>query len=266
MKLKNKVAIITGSGLGIGKAISLAFANEGAAVVVAARNLSRLKEVAKDIKSRGGKAKVIQADISDHEQIKRMVAQTIDEFGQIDILVNNASAHPSHIAEAVDMNLDDWHNIMAVNLTGTMLCSREVLKTMIPRRSGNIINISSVAGISGHPAQSPYCVSKWGIVGFTEALAIEAGKHNIRVNCISPGATRTEGFEDMVSGLARNLSISYEEMMGKIADKNSLKRIAEPSEIAACAVFLASDDSSAITGHNLIASCGFHLTHPEEIR
>jgi len=266
MKLKDKVAIITGGGTGIGKAISLAFANEGAAVVVAARNPSRLEEVAKDIKSRGGKAKAIQTDISNHEQIKRMVAQTIDEFGQIDVLVNNAAAMYPNNADVVDMNLDNWHNTLKVNLTGTMLCSREVLKYMIPRRSGNIINVSSVAGLSGHPTESPYCVSKWGIIGFTEALAIEAGKHSIRVNCISPGASRSKEFENIVRVLAKRVGISYEEMMGKIVDKNSLKRIAEPSEIAACVVFLASDDSSAITGHNLIASCGFHITHPEEIR
>ncbi|MCJ7655479.1 MAG: SDR family oxidoreductase [Dehalococcoidia bacterium] len=266
MKLKDKVAIITGGGTGIGKDISLAFANEGAAVVVAARNPSRLEEVAKDIKSRGGKAKAIQTDISNHEQIKRMVAQTIDEFGQIDVLVNNAAAMYPNNADVVDMNLDNWHNTLKVNLTGTMLCSREVLKYMIPRRSGNIINVSSVAGLSGHPTESPYCVSKWGIIGFTEALAIEAGKHSIRVNCISPGASRSKEFENIVRVLAKRVGISYEEMMGKIVDKNSLKRIAEPSEIAACVVFLASDDSSAITGHNLIASCGFHITHPEEIR
>ena len=266
MKLKDKVAIITGGGTGIGKAISLAFANEGAAVVVAARNPSRLEEVAKDIKSRGGKAKAIQTDISNHEQIKRMVAQTIDEFGQIDVLVNNAAAMYPNNADVVDMNLDNWHNTLKVNLTGTMLCSREVLKYMIPRRSGNIINVSSVAGLSGHPTESPYCVSKWGIIGFTEALAIEAGKHSIRVNCISPGASRSKEFENIVRVLAKRVGISYEEMMGKIVDKNSLKRIAEPSEIAACVVFLASDDSSAITGHNLVASCGFHITHPEEIR
>jgi NAD(P)-dependent dehydrogenase (short-subunit alcohol dehydrogenase family) len=266
MKLKDKVAIITGGGTGIGKAISLAFANEGAAVVAAARNLSRLEEVAKDIKSRGGKAKAIRTDISDHEQVRRMVAQTIDEYGQIDILVNNAAAMDPNNADVVDMNLDNWHNTLKVNLTGTMLCSREGLKYMIPRRSGSIINVSSVSGLSGHPTQSPYCVSKWGIIGFTEVLAIEAGKHNIRVNCISPGATRSKEFENIVRGLAKRVGISYEEMMGKIVDKNSLKRIAEPSEIAACVVFLASDDSSAITGHNLIASCGFHITTPEDIR
>lgn len=265
MKLKDKVAIITGGGTGIGKAISLAFASEGAAVVLAARNLSRLEEVAKDIKSRGGKAKAIQADISDHEQVKRMVAQTIDEFGQIDILVNNAAMGTFNNADVADMNLDNWHETVAINLTGTMLCSREVLKYMIPRRSGNIINVSSVAGISGVPKESPYSVTKWGMIGLTETLAIEAGKHNIRVNCISPGATRTQEFDDWVKGSAKSVGISYEEVMNKITDNNALNRIAEPSEIAACIVFLASDDSSAMTGHNLIASCGFHITHPNMI-
>ena len=265
MKLKDKVAIITGGGTGIGKAISRAFANEGAAVVLAARDLTRIEKVTDEIKSKGGTAKAIQTDISEHEQIKRMIAQTIDEFGQIDVLVNNAAAiYPN--TDVVNMNLDNWHNTLKVNLTGTMLCSREALKYMIPHRNGTIVNISSVSGISGHPTQSPYSVSKWGIIGFTETLAIEVGGYNIRVNSISPGATRTEEFNNIVRSLARSAGISYEEMMGKLMSMNSLKRMADPSEIASCAVFLASDDSSAVTGHNLIASCGFHIIQPEEIR
>ena len=265
MKLKDKVAIVTGGGTGIGKAISLSFADEGAVVVVAARTLSRLEEVAKQIKAKGGKAKVIQTDISDHEQIKQMVAKTIEEFGQIDILVSNAARGTFNNADVVDMNLDEWHDTLAANLTGAMLCSREVLKYMIPRRSGNIINVSSVAGISGVPRESPYSASKWGLIGFTETLAIEVGKYNIRVNCISPGATRTQEFEDWVKTAAKDAGKSYEEVMNKLADNNALKRIAETEEIAACIVFLASDDSSAMTGHNLIASCGFHITHPNMI-
>jgi NAD(P)-dependent dehydrogenase (short-subunit alcohol dehydrogenase family) len=266
MKLKDKVAIITGSGVGIGKATSLAFANEGAAVMLAARNFPRLEVVAKDIRSRGGRAKAIQTDISDYEQVKRMVAQTIDEFGRIDILVNNAAMGTYNNADVADMKVENWHDLMAVNLTGTMLCSREVLKHMIPRRSGNIINVSSVAGLSGVPRESPYTVSKWGLIGFTETLAIEAGKYSIRVNCISPGATRTQEFDDWVNSSAKDAGTTYEKVMSKIADNNALKRIAEPPEIAACIVFLASDDSSAITGHNLVASCGFHITHPNMIR
>jgi NAD(P)-dependent dehydrogenase (short-subunit alcohol dehydrogenase family) len=265
MKLKDRIAIVTGGGTGIGKAIGLALANEGAVVVVAARNLSRLEQAVKDIESRGGKAKAIQADISDHEQVKRLIAQTVKDFGRIDILVNNAARGTFNSADVVDMNPKEWHDSLAINLTGMMFCSREALKQMIPRKTGSIVNISSVAGISGVPKESPYAVSKWGVIGLTETLAIEAGKFGIRVNCISPGATRTQEFDDWVRGSATDAGISYEEMMGKITDNNALKKIAEPSEIAACVVFLASDDSSAMTGHNLVASCGFHLIHPNMI-
>ena len=266
MKLKGKVAIVTGGGTGIGKAIGLALANEGADVVIAARNLSRLEQAAKDIESRGGKARAVQADISDYEQVKQMVAETTKDFGHIDILVNNAARGTFNNADVVDMNLKEWHDSLAINLTGMMYCSREALKYMIPRKSGNIINISSVAGMSGVPKESPYAASKWGVIGLTETLAIEAGRFGIRVNCISPGATRTQEFEDWVRVSAADGGISYEEMMSKVTDNNALKRIAETSEIAACVVFLASDDSSAITGHNLVASCGFHLIHPNMIR
>ena len=265
MKLKDKVAIVTGGGTGIGKAISLALASEGAVLVIAARNLPRLEQAADDIKSKGGKVRAIQADISDYEQVKSMLAQTIKDFGQIDILVNNAARGTFNNADVVDMNLKEWHDSLAINLTGIMFCSREALKYMIPRKSGNIVNISSVAGLSGVPKESPYAASKWGVIGLTETLAIEAGRFGIRVNCISPGATRTQEFEDWVKVSADDSGISYEEMMGKITDNNALKRIAEPSEIAACVVFLASDDSSAMTGHNLVASCGFHLVHPNMI-
>lgn len=265
MRVKDKIAIVTGGGTGIGKAISLALADEGATVVMAARNLSRLEQAAKDIQSRGGKARAMQADISDHEQVKRMMAETVKDFGQVDVLVNNAARGTFNNADVVDMKLDEWHDCLATNLTGIMLCSREALKYMIPRKSGSIINISSVAGISGVPKESPYAASKWGVIGLTETLAIEAGRFGIRVNCISPGATRTQEFEDWVKVSAADAGISYEEMMSKITDNNALKRIAEPSEIAACVVFLASDDSSAMTGHNLVASCGFHLIHPNMI-
>jgi NAD(P)-dependent dehydrogenase (short-subunit alcohol dehydrogenase family) len=265
MKLKDRVAIITGGGTGIGRAISFAFAREGAKVAVAARNLPRLEETVKAIRAKGGRAIAIQTDITDHEQIKKMVARTIDEFKQIDILVNNAARGTFNNADVPDMNLDEWYDSMNTNLSGVMLCSREVLKFMIPRKSGNIINVSSVAGISGVPKESPYAASKWGLIGLTESLAIEVGKHNIRVNCISPGATRTQEFEDWVKTSAKSFGISYEQVMEKLTENNALGRIAETEEIANCIVFLASDDSSAMTGHNLVASCGFHITHPNMI-
>ena len=148
MRLKDKIAVITGGGTGIGKAISSTFASEGATVVIAARTLSRLEEVAEGIKSRGGKAKAIQTDISDEKQVRGMVAQTLDEYGQIDILVNNSAAPPTGDLNVVDMILEDWNMVLNVNLTGTMLCTREVLKDMIARKSGSIVNVSSAAGMS----------------------------------------------------------------------------------------------------------------------
>jgi len=265
VKLKDRVAIITGGGTGIGKAISFAFVREGAKIVVAARNLPRLEETVKAIKAKGGQAIAVQTDVSDQEQVKRMAARTVEQFGQIDILVNNAARGTFNNTDVSDMKLDEWHESLAANLTGPMLCCREVLKYMIPRRSGNIVNVSSVAGMSGVPRESPYAASKWGLIGLTETLAIEAGKHNIRVNCISPGATRTQEFDDWVQTSAKTAGISYDEVMKKLAENNALKRIAETEEIANCIVFLASDDSSAMTGHNLVASCGFHITHPNMI-
>jgi len=260
VRLKDRVAVITGGGSGIGLAITQAFNAEGAIVVIAARTASRLKEVADTINARGGRARAIPTDISDEKQVRRMVAQTLAEYGKIDILVNNAGiAGPT--ARIIDMELDKWNEVLAVNLTGMMLCSREVLKDMIPRKSGNIINISSVGGMSGFPMRSPYCVSKMGVIAFTETLAIEAGEHNIRVNCISPAAVRGDRILNAARAKAKALGVDHEEILARLIKDFSLKRLIEPAEVAAAAVFLASDESSAITGQTLAVNCGMHISH-----
>ena len=258
MRVKNIVAIVTGGGRGIGRAISSAIASEGAKVVVAGRSAHLLDEVVKDIKSKGGQAKAIQTDVRDESQVKRMVEQTLADWGQIDVLVNNAGI-TGPTANLVDLDLSDWNEVLTVNLTGFMLCAREVLKGMIPRRNGNIINISSISGMAGHPLRSPYAVSKWGIIGLTETLAIEVGQHNIRVNCISPGAVKGERMDNVWKAKAKALHVTYEEVMNSVMSQYSLKRIAEPSEVAAAVVFLASDESSGITGHTLVVNCGYHI-------
>jgi NAD(P)-dependent dehydrogenase (short-subunit alcohol dehydrogenase family) len=258
MRVKNKVAIVTGGGRGIGRAISSALASEGAKVVVAGRSANLLDEVVKDIKSKGGEAKAIPTDVRDESQVKRMVEQTLTDWGQIDGLVNNAGI-TGPTANLVDLDLRDWNEVLTVNLTGFMLCAREVLKDMIPRRSGNIINIGSISGMAGHPLRSPYAVSKWGIVGLTETLAIEVGQYNIRVNCISPGAVKGERMDNVWKAKAKALQVTYEEVMNSVMSQYSLKRIADPSEVAAAVVFLASDESSGITGHTLVVNCGYHI-------
>ena len=260
MRLKDRVAIVTGGGTDIGRAISYAFAAEGAVVVVAARNFSRINEVAEDIKSKGGDARAIQTDISSESQVINMVQETLKHYGRIDILVNN-SGIPGPTGKIADMHLEQWNEVLAVNLTGTMLCCREVLQDMEVRRSGNIINMSSEGGRSGFPLRSPYCVSKMGVIGFTETLAIEAGDYNIRVNCISPAAVRGERIINMSRAKAKAEGISPEEVLARLTRNYCLKRPAETSEVADAAVFLASDESSAITGHTLVVNCGAHIDH-----
>ena len=265
MRLEDKVAIVTGGGRGIGKAISLAFASEGATVVVAARTLPKLEETVKEIESKGGRAKAIKTDVTDEKQVQQMVAKTLDEYDQIDILVNN-SGIGGPTAKVVDLKLGDWNEVLAIDLTGSMLCSREVLKSMIPRRSGNIINIAAEGGRggdgrAGYPMRSPYCCAKMGIIGLTETLAIEVGEYNIRVNCISPAAVRGERLINVVKGRAQATGVSFNELMSKITANYSLKRPAEESEVAATAVFLASDESSCITGQIIVTNCGQHIVH-----
>lgn len=261
MRLTNRVAIVTGAGTGIGKAIAASFAKEGAAIVATARTLSRIEQTAEEIRESGGLAIPIQCDVSQEEQVRHLVSETVREFGQVDVLVNDHGVGDGG-KRVVDMDLTSWNEAISVNLTGTMLCCREVLKVMIPRKCGSIINIGSMAGMYGVPGLSPYAVSKWGVIGLTETLAIEVGVHNVRVNAISPAATRTDRFEGPQKARAKATGIPYENVLDEVLKHYALKRIAEPSEIAAAALFFASDESSAITGQNLAVSCGFHALHP----
>jgi NAD(P)-dependent dehydrogenase (short-subunit alcohol dehydrogenase family) len=263
MRLKNRVGIITGGGKGIGRAISIAFASEGASVVLAARTLSAMEETAEKIRAQGGRVKAIQTDITDEGQIERMVTETITTYGRIDILVNNSGiAGPT--APVVDMDLAQWNEVLAIDLTGGMLCAKHVLKHMIPQKSGTIINIVSEGGRggdgrSGYPMRSPYCCSKAGLIGLTETLSVEVGEFNIRVNAISPAAVRGERIITVVKARAEATGVSFDEVMGKLVENYSLRRPAEESEIAAAAVFLASDESSAMTGQTLVVNCGQHI-------
>jgi len=252
------VAIVTGGGVGIGKAISLAFASEGVAIVAAARALPRLEAVAGEIRSRGGRAIAIQTDVSDENQVKKMVAQTLNEYGQIDILVNNSGIAGSTI-NVVDIKLDDWNEVLAINLTGAMLCAREALKSMIARQSGNIINISSGAGRGGFAMRSPYCVSKWGIIGLTQTLAMEVGEYNIRVNCIAPGAVEGERIENVMKARAEAMGLTCEAIRSRRNADAALGRMVTATEIANTAVFLVSGESSGITGQTISVNAGSRL-------
>ena len=255
MKLRDKKALVTGGGVGIGEAIALAFANEGADVAIASRNSSNLESVARSVDSMGRKSLAITTDISSEYQVKAMVEKTLAEFGRIDVLVNN-SGIPGLFRDVADMDLEDWNQVLAVNLTGTMLCCREVLRDMKSRQSGNIINISSMAGRRGSPARSSYVSSKWGMHGFNLTLAMEVGPDNIRVNCICPGATEGDRIEHVIKSFVSSTGSTYEQIRDKLTRRASLRRMVSAEEVAQCAVFFASEDSSGMTGQIIDVSAG----------
>jgi 3-oxoacyl-[acyl-carrier protein] reductase len=185
VKLKNKIAIVTGGGRGIGKAIALTYAKEGADVVTVARTKTEIEGVAEEIRSMGRKALAIPTDVSQKKQVQAMVQQTLDEFGTVDILVNNAGVAIHNYL--MDIREEDWDLTMAVNLKGVFLCTQAVFPIMMEKRSGHIINISSGAGKRGSARYGSYCASKFGVMGFTEAIAAEARPYKVKVCVICPG-------------------------------------------------------------------------------
>ena len=239
MKLEGKVAIVTGGGRGIGRAIAEMFAREGAKVVVSARTEREIEDVARRIGEHGGEAIFVPGDITRDEDVERLVDRTIGAFGQVDILVNNAAANHPPI-DIVDMEPDAWRLVTDVNLNGPFLCTHFVLPHMIGRKSGTIINISTIGGRKGGRGRGAYRAAKAGLINFTEGLAAEVYEHGINVNCICPGGVDTE-------------------MMRKITLGNLPTNLMRPEEIANIALFLASDESSAVTGTAVDA---FGATNP----
>ena len=257
MRLRDQVAIVTGGSRGIGEAIALRFAAEGAAVTVAGTSTEALERVARVIVERGGRAIASVTDVADEAQVRAMVERTLAELGRLDVLVNNAGIRIPPAPE--EITLADWNHTLAVNLTGAFLCARHVLPKLIAQRSGRIINISSVAGLTGYPLRVPYAVSKWGMIGFTRTLAMEAGEFGVTVNAIAPGPVSGPRIEGSIQRRAQETGKTEEETRGWYLAPTAMKRFVEPEEVAAAAVYLASDEARNVTGETLSVSAGFHL-------
>jgi NAD(P)-dependent dehydrogenase (short-subunit alcohol dehydrogenase family) len=249
MRLARKVALITGGTSGIGKATSVLFAREGAQVAVSGRNQERGREVVREITEAGGSAVFISTDVRFPDECRRTVEKTIDAFGRIDILFNNAGVwFPNTVADCTE---EEWDLTLDVNLKGAFLMSKYAVPRMIDQGSGNIIHNGSGWGVVGGAAAAAYCASKGGIVLLTRAMAIDHARDGIRVNCVSPGDVETP----MLTDDARNRNISWEDYRDE-ASQRPMGRIGTPDEIARAALFLASDDSSYMTGANLIVDGG----------
>jgi NAD(P)-dependent dehydrogenase (short-subunit alcohol dehydrogenase family) len=257
VRLEGRAAIVTG-GHGIGRAIALRFAAEGCAVVVAGTGRERLEETARDLRQRGVRAPVSVTDVADEKAVADMVSRTLREIGRLDILVSNAGiAGPT--AEIVQLDRAEWDRTLAINLTGAFLCAKHALPHMRAQRSGRIINIASVAGFIGYPLRAPYAASKWGMIGLTRTLALEAGPHGITVNAIAPGSTRGERMSRVIQARAQALGKPEAEIEREYLDPTALKRMVSEEDVAAMALFLASDEAASITGETIAVSGGFRI-------
>jgi NAD(P)-dependent dehydrogenase (short-subunit alcohol dehydrogenase family) len=238
--LKSKVAIVTGSRRGIGRSIALALAGAGANLTVCDLIIKdgKLNNLAKEIKQLGRHSLALKVDVAQRADVEEMVRRTVRQFGRIDILINCAGVWIAG-QTLLECHEDDWDKVINVNLKGTYLCCHSVGKVMVKQKSGNIINLSSQVGLNPSPALGAYSISKAGIIMLTRQLALELANDNIRVNALAPGVVKTDFNKDLWKD---------PKVAKQIADSIPLGRLAEPDEIATSALFLASDDSSYITG------------------
>jgi 3-oxoacyl-[acyl-carrier protein] reductase len=246
MSLSGKVALVTGASRGIGKAVALKLAGEGAAVVVTATSLERAQKTADEITGMGGKALAIEVNVANVAEVEALFAKLIETFGKLDILVNNAGITRDGLL--MRMKDTDWNAVLDVNLTGTFSCTREAVKLMAKSKGGRIVNISSVVGEMGNAGQANYCASKAGVIGFSKAVAREYAKRNITVNAITPGFIET----DMTDVLSANVK---EDLLKQIP----AGRFGKPEDIANAVIFLVSETGSYITGHVLAVNGGMHM-------
>jgi len=252
MKLKGKVALVTGSTRGLGKEFALRFAGEGADVIINGRSFEQAKTVAKEIEGFKVHSMAIGADVSRSQDVTRMVEEGIRQFGRIDILVNNAGVNP-FILEAEKIKEEGWDQVLDVNLKGVFLCCQAVGKQMIQQGGGKIINISSAAGLLGEQGFLPYCVSKAGVIVLTRILAYEWSRYNILINAVAPG---------LVAAGMNTPVLNKEVLVSGLTEKIPLKRLGKIDEIANLVLFLASEDSSYINGTTIVADGGMTGYHP----
>ena len=240
-RLSGKVALITGGGTGIGRAIALAFAREGASVAVAGRRLEKLREVTREVEKAGGKGLAMECDVTRAQDVERAVRGTTERFGRLNVLVNNAGA--LHVSTVEGISEEEWDGLMTVNVKGPFLMSRAVLAEFRKCGGGAIVNIGSVLGLVAVKNRAAYCASKGGVTMLTKAMALDHAHENIRVNCICPSVIETDLVKGVFDASEKGAALKKERLA-----TIPLGRLGRPEDVAELAVYLASDESAWLTG------------------
>lgn len=260
LQLKDKVAVITGPAKGMGRAVTLAFAQEGARLVLAGRDTGAIEPVAAEAQALGVPALVVPCDLTNPEQTQALAQQALQAFGRIDILVNVAGGSGPIGKTGWETTADEFNEIVQLNMTGCFNTMHAVLPTMIAQRAGKVVNVGGTFGMRGRAGRMAYSASKWGLRGITKSFALEAGPFNINVNCVAPGMVDGPRFREKVcANMAAKLGITLEEAMTRHAADYALKRVSTDADVANACLFLASDASRQITGVDLPVDGGWAM-------
>ncbi len=258
LKLKDKVAVITGPAKGMGRAVSLAFAAEGAKLVLAGRDTEAIEPVAEAARALGVLVLVMRCDLTVPAQTEALAQHALNTFGRIDILVNVAGGSGPIGKTGWETSMDEFNEIVQLNMTGCFNTMHAVLPSMIAQASGKVVNVGGTFGMRGRAGRMAYSASKWGLRGITKSFALEAGPHNINVNCVAPGMVDGPRFREKVcANMAQRLGITLEEAMTRHAADYALKRVSTDVDVANACLFLASDASRQITGVDLPVDGGW---------
>ncbi|MCX7273649.1 MAG: SDR family NAD(P)-dependent oxidoreductase [Burkholderiales bacterium] len=258
LQLKDRVVLITGPAKGMGRAISLAFAKEGARLVLAGRDTAAIEPVAVAARADGAQALVVACDVTDGAQTTRLAQDALAAFGRIDILVNVAGGSGPIGKTGWETTTEEFDEIVRLNMTGCFNTMRAVLPAMVAQQWGKVVNVGGTFGMRGRAGRMAYSASKWGLRGITKSFALEAGPHNINVNCVAPGMVDGPRFREKVcANMARQHGISIEEAMKRHAADYALRRVSLDSDVANACLFLASDVSRQITGTDLPVDGGW---------